>query len=380
MNQDFPLTKKLTYLDSACMALRPNQVIDAITEYYTDFPGCGGRSSHQISKKVTEKVMATRKKVAKFINAKKVEEIIFTKNTTEGINLLVHSLKGKKVLLGPREHNSNLIPWLKHKKVETINENPDHTIDLEDFKNKVKHTDIVSINWVSNLDGYIAPIKEIIKIAHKHKKIVIVDAAQAAPHMEINVKKLDVDFLVFSGHKMLGPTGTGVLYGKLNLLNELEPYNLGGDTVYDSTYKDYKIEEVPARFEAGLQNYAGIIGLGAAIDYINKAKIKKIEKHCNELTKYMHEKAKGLEIVGVKDIKKKTSILNFKIPGVNPHDIAMLLDAENICVRSGAHCVHSWYNKNKIDGSVRASAYLYTTKQDIDRLFKSLEKVKKVLL
>jgi len=377
--KDFPILDKTTYLDSACMSLKPKQVVEAMNEYYFKFPGCAGRSSHKISKEVTDKVSQARRNISKFINTKKSEEIIFTRNTTEGLNLLCNSLKCKKVLLGPREHNSNLIPWLKHKKVEIINENKDYTLDLEDFAKKIKHTELVSLGWVSNLDGYILPVKEIIKEAHKHNVPVILDAAQAAPHLEMNVKKLDVDYLCFSGHKMLGPTGVGVLYGKHELLEKLDTYNLGGDTVYDSTYTDYKLEEVPARFEAGLQDYAGIIGFSAAIDYLKKISMSKVEKHCNELTKYMLEKAKDLDLVGINNPKIKTSILSFNLKKANPHDVAMLLDAENICVRSGAHCVHSWFNKNKLDGSVRASAYIYNTKEDIDKLFTSLKKIKTVL-
>jgi cysteine desulfurase / selenocysteine lyase len=379
LRKDFAITKKVTYLDSSCMSLRPKQVVDAVNEYYNEYPGCAGRSPHKISKKVTEKVTEARRKIAKFINAKKVEEIIFTRNTTEAINLLVYSLKGKKVLLGPREHNSNLIPWLRHKNVEVINENEDHTIDMDDFMKKIKHVDILSIGWVSNLDGYVLPIEKMIKEAKRHDVKVIVDAAQAVPHMEVNVKKLGADFIAFSGHKMLGPSGTGVLWGKLEELEKLEPFLLGGDTVYDATFKDYKLEDVPARFEAGLQNYAGIIGLGAAVDYLRKVGMKKIEKHCAELNEYMKSKAKGLELVGVKDASKTVSVLSFNVPEINLHDVAMLLDAEDVAVRSGAHCVHAWFNKNNLNGSVRASAYIYNTKEDIDKFFKSLNKVRKVL-
>ena len=250
----------------------------------------------------------------------------------------------------------------------------DFTFDLDKFSEVVKDYDLVSFVWISNFDGYELPVKEIIKIAHDNKAKVHLDAAQVAPHREINVRKLDVDFLTFSGHKMLGPTGTGVLFAKEKILEEMKPFLLGGETVQDSSYDSHVLESLPNRFEAGLQNYAGIIGLGEATKYLKKIGMDNIEKHEKKLVKEINKE--GLKEIG---FKGERGIFNFNIPKMDHHEVAGLLDnSKNIMVRSGMHCVHSWYNAHNIPGSVRASFYLYNTTEEIKILNEQLEKLKKL--
>lgn len=394
IRQDFPILQKkingrpIVYFDNSCMTLRPKQVIDAISEYYTEYPSCALRSLHKLSKTATEKVTASRKVVQKFIGAKKPEEIIFTKNTTEGINLVANSFglkKGDVVLTTDKEHNSNNIPWISLEKNigikrKIILSKSDNTFSLENFEKTIsKEVKLVSVVQTSNIDGVTFPIKEITKIAHDFGAKVMVDAAQSAPHKEIDVKRLDADFLAFSGHKMLGPSGMGVLYGKEEQLLKMPPFLLGGETVMDSTYDSYIVEELPSKYEAGLQDYAGIIGLGAACEYINKVGKDNIEKHEIMLNKLMTEKTgsiKGLEIIGPKDAEKRGGIFSFNIKNTDPHEIAMLQDSmSNVMLRSGAHCVHSWFNAHKMKGSVRASMYLYNTPEEVEIFSKTLKEI-----
>ena len=370
---DFPILKKdFIYFDSACMSLRPKQVIDKIKEYYEEYPACAGRSLHKLGNKVTDEVDSARETIKKFIGAKKAKEIIFTKNTSESINLLSNSFDFNKVLISDREHNSNLLPWQRHKRYGIFKINSG--FNLEKFSEIVKGYDFVSFVYTSNLDGYTIPAKEIIKIAHENNCKIHLDAAQTVPHKEVNVKKLDVDFLSFSGHKMLGPSGTGVLYGKEDLLQEMKPFLIGGETVVNSTYDSFELEKLPNKFEAGLQHYAGIIGLGEAAKYLSSIGLNKINEHEIKLVKAIDKE--GLKIIG---IDGERGILNFNIPGLNYHEVASMLDAsKNIMIRSGAHCVHSWYNANSIEGSARASFYLYNTLEEIKILNEELDKLKKL--
>ncbi len=378
VEKDFPKLNVI-YVDSACMSLRPLCVIDKMNEYYISYPSCGGRSHHQLGEKVQSEVEKARKKVAKFFGAK-TDEIIFTKNATEGINVVANGLNLKKVLISDKEHNSNLIPWLKKGvKVVVCKSNEDNTFDLKEFENKVKGVDLVSVVWTSNLDGVTNPVKEIIKIAHKNSVRVLVDAAQAAAHKDINVKKLDVDFLVCSAHKMCGPSGVGVLYGKKHLLEEVGSFIVGGDTVKNSNYTNFIFEDIPKRFEAGLQNYPGIIGFGVAIDYLSKIGLSKIEKHVVALNEYLTaklSKIKGFELIGPQSAEQRSGIISFNLKGKDPHEVALLLDSiANICVRSGQHCVHSWFNAHKLDGSVRISLYFYNTFEECEKIYEEVKKI-----
>ncbi|NOQ38560.1 aminotransferase class V-fold PLP-dependent enzyme, partial [archaeon] len=336
---DFPILnseKPPIYFDNACMTLRPQQVIDKINEYYVEYPGCAGRSLHKIGRAVTENYARARVNVQKFFNAGQSEEIIFTRNTTEAINLVSRGLglkKGDTVLTTDREHNSNLMPWLmlsersgvSHK---VVGSNPDNSFNMDNFEKMMdRNVKLVSMVHTSNLDGYTIPAEKIIKIAHDHGALVMLDGAQSAPHKKVDFKKLDVDLFACSGHKMLGPSGIGILYGKSEILEKLSLYNAGGDTVVDTTYTGYKLAGLPERFEAGLQDYAGAIGFSAALDYIMVLGSDDISRHELNLNRLMTEGVKdieGLKIIGPSDPSERSGILSFTVDGVNPHDIVML--------------------------------------------------------
>lgn len=381
--------KAVVYFDSACMSLKPNSVVSAMNEYYFKYPACD-RSLHKMGDNVTKKVKDTRRIVAKFINANEDEEIVFTRNTTEGINLLANSVglkKGEVVLITDKEHNSNLVPWLLQRdrigiEVKIIPSNQDGTFNLDNFSKLVSGAKIVSIVGTSNLDGVTNPIKEITKIAHKNNCLVIIDGAQSMLHQKIDVQDLDVDFLVFSGHKMCGPTGTGVLYGKKSLLEKISPFMVGGDTVEFSTYDSYKMLPIPEKFEAGLQNYAGIIGLGEAVRYLDQFDFEDIKKHEFEINSYITEellKIPNLKIIGPKDPVLRSGIVNFYIEGIDMHKIVIMLDeAENIAIRSGQHCVHSWFDARKIHNSARVSLGFYNTKEEAEKFINSLNQIIKI--
>jgi cysteine desulfurase / selenocysteine lyase len=379
------------YFDSACMSLKPQQVIDAMNDYYLHFPACAGRSFHKMGNIVTEKVKETRQLVAKLINADSENEIIFTRNTTEGINLFANSVGLKKddlVLISDKEHNSNLVPWLLLRDkigivVKIIHSNEDGTFNLENLQKEITGAKIISIVHTSNLDGVTNPIKEIIEIAHKNNVLVFVDAAQSIAHQRIDVKDLDVDFLAFSGHKMLGPTGTGVFYGKYKLLEKLEPFLVGGDTVLSSTYTDYKFLPVPEKFEAGLQDYAGIIGLGEAVKYLSQFDFKEIQEHELKLNTYITEelqKIPQIKIIGPKNPAERSGIVDFYIEGMDMHRFAIMLDEmAGIAIRTGQHCVHSWFAEKKILNSARVSLYIYNTMEEAEIFITNLNKIIKII-
>ena len=398
IRKDFPIlqpkdgAKPVIYLDTACQSLRPTPVIEAMREYYTDYPACSGRSMHKLAAKVTEKTTEARAIVARFIGANKPEEVIFTRNTTEGINLVANSLNlksGDTVLISGKEHNSNLIPWqmlVKSKDIhlKIIPSSEDGTFDMRKFEGALDPSvKLVSLGYSSNLDGVTIPADQVIKRAHKNGSLVLLDAAQTLPHRQVNAHALDVDFLAFSGHKMLGPSGTGVLYGKKKLLESLAPFMVGGETVARSTYETCEFLPVPERFEAGLQDYAGIIGLGEAAKYLQKVGFDFIQKQEALLTKAVQsgiESIPGRRLIGPQDPGLRGGITTFYIDGVDSHRVAIMLDQmANICVRSGQHCVHSWFNARGIVGSVRASVYFYNTLDEIAIFTENLQKLRKVL-
>jgi cysteine desulfurase / selenocysteine lyase len=398
IRQDFPMLqddaghKPNTYFDNACQSLRPKVVIDAINKYYLKSSACSGRSMHHLAVEVTHDCDQARTSMAKFLNAARKEEIVFTRNTTEGINLVSNSLDFQKddvVLISDKEHNSNLIPWqiLAKKKgiiLKIVPSQADNTFDLQAFEKQLdKKVKLVSFGQTSNLDGVSIPTAEIIKKAHQNGSLVFLDAAQTAPHRRINVKALDVDFVAFSGHKMLGPSGTGVLYGKYKLLEQLEPFMVGGDTVLSSTYDSCQFLPPPEKFEAGLQDYAGIMGLGAAANYLMGIGFEAIEKQeqlLNEAITAEIKELPKLRMIGPGDPKQRGGIISFYIEGVDSHRIALMLDQmANIMVRSGQHCVHSWFNAHQLKGSVRASLYFYNTIEEAILFSSSLKKIGKVL-
>jgi len=391
---DFPVLNQtiddmpIIYLDNACMTLKPNQVIDSMNEYYKSYSACGGRSIHKLSTRVTVEVEEVRRKFQKFINARQPTEIVFTRNTTEGINLVGYSMgfeKGDVVITTDREHNSNLAPWhlfkekfgIDHKYVVS---NDDGTFNLETFTTMLEdNVRLISMVHTSNLDGYTIPAEEIIKLAHENEIPVLLDAAQSTPHQVIDVQKLDADYFAFSVHKMCGPTGIGVLYGKYHLLEDLSPFIVGGDTVEKTTYENSLFLKPPAKFEAGLQNYAGLIGSGAAVDYLQNIGMNNIKNHEKKLNAYVTSELNKIDevsIIGPEDPALRGGITGFSVNDLNPHDIAMILDeVANIFIRSGMHCVHSWFNSRGIEGSVRVAFYLYNTLSEIDIFIEKLQEI-----
>ena len=391
--QDFPLLRdgQGIYLDNACQTLRPDSVIRAMTQYYEEYPACGGRSMHHLAAKVTQQCDQSRKAIAGFIGAKHKEEVIFTRNTTEGINLVANSFglkRGDVIVTSDKEHNSNLIPWqilkerigIVHKIIPTDAEGQ---LDLAAYEKALSGASLVAMVITSNLDGVSFPIEQIVKKAHKAGAKVLLDGAQAVPHQKIDVSKLDIDFLAFSGHKMLGPSGMGILYGKRELLNKLQPFLVGGDTVSRSTYETHEFLPVPEKFEAGLQDYAGIIGLGEAVRYLVEVGFEAISKIELELNAYVSSELKkidGVVIIGPSDPKVRGGIVSFYIKGKDHHQIALMLDeTKGICVRSGQHCVHSWFASRGISGSVRASFYFYNTMEEAKEFISNLKKVISIL-
>jgi len=379
--KDFPILNSENppvYLDSACMTLRPKAVIDAVTDYYTNYPACGGRSVHKLSWQVTENFEMARDSIRRFMGAENQSEIIFTKNATESMNIVANGLnlsKGDQVLTSDKEHNANVVPWhhlAKYKgiKYDVLPAKDNYFFDIEALKESLSSkTKLFSFVHTSNLDGHSNPAKEIIEICHDSGVKVMMDTAQSAPHKEINVVDLDVDFAAVSAHKFCGPSGMGALYGKYDELENLIPTYVGGSTVVNSTYEDYKLLPPPSCFEAGLQNYAGAIGSGAAAEYIMNIGRDKIQAHENKLNRLMTkelENVESLNIVGPSDVNQRGGIFSFNLDGWDPTEVAMHLDEEyNIAIRSGMHCVHSWFNSRGIEGTARASVYLYNNEEDV---------------
>ena len=386
--QDFPTLggdNPPIYLDNACMTLRPKPVIEAIRSYYEESPGCGGRSVHRYATTVSRKMMNCRKKIAELFNANESNEIIFTKNATHSLNQVAKGLswnKGDVVLTTDREHNSNLVPWLQLEEEQGIDHrvvksNDDNTFNLENFENACaeagSNLKMVSLSHVGNLDGIATPVKQAAKIAKDFGALVCIDGAQSTPHMKVDVQDLGIDFMAFSIHKMMGPSGMGGLWGRMDLLEGMRSINSGGSTVDTSHYDSLTWSKPPARFEGGLGNYAGILGTSAAIDYISNIDLDAVHEHEVSLNRVMTSILKdvnGLRIIGPEDASQRGGICSILLDNIDAHDIAILLDeAASVMVRSGMHCVHSWFNAKGIDrGSLRASAYLYNT-EDEAKLF-----------
>jgi len=394
IRQDFPMLQKkvkgrpIIYFDNSCVSLKPQQVIDKMTQYYTDFTACHVRSVHSLSQTVTNEYEHAREAIARLINARP-KECIFTKNTTEGINMVSNSLGLKredKVVTTNLEHNSNFLPWLKLKETTGIRHemtivDKEGRFDMEDFKGKVKNAKLVSVTAASNVTGSVMPVREIAKIAHDNKALVLVDGAQYVPHRKTDVRKMDMDFLAFSGHKMLGPSGTGILYGKQHLLEKMPPFMVGGETVKDVNARGIVYEDVPARFEPGLQNYSGAMGLGAAAEYLMKIGLGDIEKHEAQLSEGMLAgfwNFDNVTLYGPKTLDREP-VFSFSVKNMGAHDVAIILDEmAGIMIRSGMHCAHYYHEEYlKSGGTARASLYLYNTKEEIKYFFEKLEEVTK---
>lgn len=389
--KDFPIleNRKIAYLDSGATTQKPIQVIKAIKEYYEKNNANPHRGAYTLSMEATEEYENTRTKIAEFINAKHREEIIFSKNATESLNLIAYSYgmdnlkKDDEVVISIMEHHSNLVPWQKitkatGSKLNYMYMNDEFEIDFEEIENKITDkTKIVGITHVSNVLGTINNVKKIIKYAHKKGAIVIVDASQSIPHMKINVQDLDADFLVFSGHKMMAPLGIGVLYGKKEILNKMTPFLMGGDMIEYVYEQDTTFAPLPNKFEAGTQNVEGVIGLGAAIDYIENIGYNKIQEIEKEVVSYARQELSKLDFLTLyltPNEENHSGVISFNINGVHPHDVASILDSMGVCVRSGNHCAQPLMRFLGIDSTCRASFYFYNTKEDVDRLVDGLKK------
>ncbi|EAD2564094.1 cysteine desulfurase [Listeria monocytogenes] len=394
---DFPILaqeineKPLAYLDNAATSQKPKQVIEALTHYYEFDNANVHRGVHTLAARATDAYELARGKVAKFIHAREVAEIIFTRGTTSAINLVVDSYAeanieaGDEIVISYLEHHSNLIPWQQLAKrkgavLKYIELEDDGTISVEQAKKTIgEKTKIVALAHVSNVLGTITPIKEIAAVAHQFGAVILVDGAQAVPHMEVDVVDLDADFYAFSGHKMMAPTGIGALYGKRELLDAMEPTEFGGEMIdfvelYDSTWK-----ELPWKFEAGTPIIGGAIALGAAIDYLAEVGLANIHAHEQALASYAIEemsKIEGITIYGPKDASKRCGLVTFNLEGAHPHDIATILDEDGIAIRAGHHCAQPLMKWLDVSSTARASFYIYNTKEEIDALIDGLKLTK----
>ncbi|RMF54910.1 SufS family cysteine desulfurase [Candidatus Woesearchaeota archaeon] len=381
IRKDFPVLKNTAYLDSGATSLTPKPVVEAIKEYYLNYNANVHRAIHKLGEKATLEYEEARRKIADFINAEP-EEIIFTKSTTESLNLLAYSLTrdfGRKVILSELEHHSNLVPWQQLGKASYA-KTQNGRVNTEHLKELLRNSDakIVSVTQMSNVTGGINDLKEISRITHNKNALLVVDGAQGVPHLGINVKDDDVDFLAFSGHKMLGPTGVGVLYGKKELLARISPFLYGGDMISEVSFKDSKWNDIPWKFEAGTPPIASAIGLGKAIDYINNIGIKRIRRHIDALKDYALEQMKKIE--GIKIYSNGDSgIISFNIKGVHPHDVSTIMSRCNVAIRTGHLCAMPFIKSVLKESSVcRISIYLYNTKEDIDKAVAAIKKVKEV--
>ncbi len=397
IRDDFPILKRkihgktLVYLDNAATTQKPKQVINALIDYYQNHNAKSHRGIHTLGEEATSMHEEAREKIARFIGAKSKEEIIFVRNTSEAINLVAYSWgrnflkKGDEVILTEEEHHSNIVPWQliageKKIKLKFIPVTKDGLLDINVFKKLLSQkTKLVSLMHISNVLGTINPVEEVIKLTkQKNPKIlVLIDGAQAVPHMKVNMVKLACDFYAFSGHKMLGPTGIGILYGRKEILKQMPPFMAGGDMIRE-VYLDHSVwNDLPYKFEAGTPNIAGAIALGVAADYLEKLGLDNIFKHEQDLTDYALAKLtkiRQLTVYGPQTTKNKTGVISFTIKGIHPHDIAQILDCEGIAIRSGFHCAMPLHQKLKIPATCRASFYLYNTREDVDKLVFAIKK------
>lgn len=393
IKNDFPILfqevndEPLVYLDNAATSQKPKQVIDSLVNYYEYDNANVHRGVHTLAERATSSYEASREKVRNFINAKSTKEVLFTRGTTTAINWLSRSFgdanvsAGDEILISQMEHHSNIVTWQELVKRQNatlvyVDLTDEGELDIEDFKKKLSHkTKIVSLAHASNVLGVVNPIKELTELVHEVGAVMVVDGAQAAPHMSVDVQELDADFYAFSGHKMCGPTGIGVLYGKQNLLEKMEPIEFGGEMI-DFVYHDHSTwTELPWKFEAGTPNIAGAIALGSAIDYLTEIGMDNIHQHEQELVEYVFPKLKaieGLTIYGPQDPKKHTGVIAFNIDGVHPHDTSTALDMEGVAVRAGHHCVQPLLTYLGVQSTARASFYFYNTKKDADRLVEAI--------
>jgi len=399
LRNDFPIFKKkingkdLVYLDNASTTQKPYSVINSITDFYSNYNSNIHRAVYQLAEEATELYEQSRKKIANFINVRP-EEIIFTRNTTESINLIAHSWarsnlkKDDVIAITEIEHNSNIVPWQIlcqeiGTRLEYVGIDESGFLDVEYLielisSRKVK---LVSISHMSNVLGTIVPIERIIKTAHQYKIPVIVDGAQSVPHMPVDAKNLDCDFLVFSAHKMLGPTGVGVLYAKKELLEKMKPFMGGGDMIKEVFKFHTNYNEVPYKFEAGTPNIADVVGFGAAVDYLEKIGMENIRKHEIYLTEYALESMQSLKyitIYGPMDSKFRGGVISFNIADIHPHDLATIMNDHGIAIRSGHHCAQVLMQRLDVPATSRASFYIYNTKEEIDKFVNAIKEAGRI--
>ncbi len=390
VRSDFPTVRRGDgiYLDSACQALRPDSVIRAITEYYEEYPGCGGRSVHSMATRVSVMMDEAREALARFFGTDDPECYVFTGNTTEGLNTAAYGLglkRGDVVVTTDTEHNSNHVPWLRLRDAVGIERRmsrsgEDGTFDIESFKSCMDgRVKVVSVQHASNVTGAIVPVKEVAEIAHDRGATVVIDGAQAAPHMPVDLEDIGADIYCLSVHKMLGPSGMGVMYGRREVLERVAPLSIGGGTVGLTTYDSADLAPIPDRFEAGLHDYAGIAGTKAALEYLSGIGMGEVQQWDRRLMRRIFsdlEDVRNLRVVGPSDPDLRGSVFSFNIDGLGAYDIGMMLDSmAGVMIRSGMHCVHSFYKDRGIEGSARASTYLYNNEREIDVFADTVRKI-----
>jgi len=400
IRKDFPILgrkirdKPLVYFDNAATTQKPLSVIDAIRDYYMNYNSNIHRAVHQMAEEATHAYETTRQKVARFINSRSTDEIIFTRNATEAINLVSHAWgqdnirRDDRIVITELEHHSNIVPWQvlcnqTRASLDYIEVDDGGCLDMDSYEKTLRNrkTRLISISEVSNVLGTIVPIREIVKKAHAQDIPVLVDAAQSVPHMPVDVQATDCDFMVFSAHKMLGPTGVGILYVKKEILEELQPFISGGDMIkevhkYETVYND-----LPYKFEAGTPNIADVIGFGAAMDYLNRLGMDKVRDHEIELTKYAMDAMKdirGMTLYGPLDAKNKGGVISFNLGDIHPHDLATILNDHGIAIRSGHHCAQVLMEKFELSATSRASFYIYNTIEEVDKFINALNDARRL--
>jgi cysteine desulfurase/selenocysteine lyase len=379
----------LVYLDNAASSQKPRSVIDAIVRYYEHDNANVHRGVHTLASRATDAYEGARAKVAKFLNAASEREIVFTRGTTTALNIVARSWaraalrEGDEIVLTPMEHHANLIPWQQAAKatgavLRYIPMQPDGRVRLSDVEATLTdRTKIVSVTHVSNVLGVVNPVKEIAALAHKRGAVMVVDGAQSAPHMKVDVRDLDCDFYAFSGHKMCGPTGIGVLYGKRELLEQMEPVEYGGEMIEHVDYYDATWKEAPWRFEGGTPIIAGAVGLAAAIDFLTEIGMDNIDRHSEALARYAYDRLSEIEGVTLYGPREgRVCLVTFNLDDVHPHDVATVLDTEGVAIRAGHHCCQPLMRKLEVTATARASFYLYNTEEDVERLAAALIKAK----
>ncbi len=396
IRKDFPILNtfvndnNLIYLDNAATSQKPTAVIDALVDYYQNYNSNVHRGVHTLSIKATDEYEKSRIKIQNLINAENSSEIIYTRNASESLNLIAYSWgednisKGDDIFVTPFEHHSNIVPWQelckkKNANLKYIPLDKSGDVDLDKFESEISSkTKLVSITHMSNVLGTLLPVKEIIDISKKYSAITVVDACQSVPHMPVDVIDLDCDFLCFSGHKMLGPTGIGVLYGKFEMLTEMKPFMFGGDMISEVTYESSKWNDLPYKFEAGTPNIADAIGLGAACDYLSKIGLQNIWNHEVQLGQYAVDKIRSLKnfkILGDKSKEVRGGVISFIHDSIHPHDIGSILDRFGIAIRTGHHCAMPLVQSFGVIAACRASFYLYNNYEEVDKLIAGLVKV-----